>query len=836
MISLPIYSVIDTIRSTLSTSNRLILQAPPGAGKTTAVPLALLNEPWLQGKQIIMLEPRRIAARSAASRMAQILGETVGIRVGYQIRSEKKLSEKTRILVVTEGILTRMLQNDPSLQNIALILFDEFHERHLHSDLSLAFALQSQEFLRDDLKIVVMSATLDTDALQTLLNHPPLITSEGRSFPITIEYLPPNSPPIEPKKIIPALMSILTNVIVKEVGNILVFLPGAREIKLLEVLLREHCRTTEIIIAPLYGELSKEDQERAILPSAKRKIVLATNIAETSLTIEGITIVVDSGLEKVLTFDPRSGMEQLITQKISRASADQRAGRAGRLSAGKCYRLWSSVGHHTLIPYKEPEIRLCDLTPLSLELSAWGDSDLSWITPPPAKAIEHGAVLLHSLGATDTKGSITPHGKAMMALGLHPRLAHMILIAQTLGFESEAILLASLLNERDLFSRSISRSSDMRERFWSLSDYLQGKGIPHELKESAEMILKTAREISGRLTSSLRLSSDFSSSMIALLLALAYPDRIARQRTPKGEKYLLSNGKEAILSHEDDMSSEEWLVISESDGDSTMARIYRCAPLDIDLLETHIPELFEAEAAILWNNESKRVEAREIRRIGAIIIESHPLRNPDPAKVKHTLVEAIRTHGLETLVWSPSALSLRHRLQTLHYHSAENACGDFSDEALLASLETWLLPYITTQSSFRDCESLDLYAILSSQLSWEQTKQLDTLLPTHFIAPTGSTIALDYSDPEAIVLAVRIQEVFGLNTHPSVMEGNIPLLVHLLSPARRPIQVTRDLVGFWNGSYSDVKKELKGRYPKHYWPDDPRNAEATSRTKKYMGS
>lgn len=836
MDDLPIHTIINDIRSTLSSHNRLILQAPPGAGKTTAVPLSLIDEAWLEGKQIIMLEPRRIAARSAAARMAHLLEEAVGMRVGYQIRAEKKISKQTKILVVTEGILTRMLQNDPSLENVALIIFDEFHERHLQSDLSLAFALQSQEVLRDDLKIMVMSATLDTDALQTLLNHPPLITSEGRSFPITIEHLPPNFPPIEPKKIVPALMSLLTEIIADERGNILVFLPGTREIKMVETALREHCRTMEIIIAPLYGELSKEAQEQAIAPSQKRKIVLATNIAETSLTIEGISIVVDSGLEKVLTFDPRSGMERLVTQKISRASADQRAGRAGRLSAGKCYRLWSSAAHHSLIPHREPEIRLCDLTPLALELSAWGDTDLSWITPPRTKAIEHGTSLLHSLGATDPKGSITPHGKSMMVLGIHPRLAHMILIAQTLGYESEAILLASLLSERDLYSRSGSRSSDVRERFWSLSDYLHTKVLPHELRESAETILKTARELSGRLNTSLRLSSDFSSSMIAILLALAYPDRIARLRSPKGEKYLLSNGKEVILSRDDDLSGEEWLVVCESDGDSTMARIYRCAPLDIAVLETYIPELFEREESILWNNETKRIEARELRRIGAIIIESRPFPNPDPAQLKQTLIEAIRIHGLEALIWSPSALSLRHRLQSLHHHAPNESFGDFSDEALLASLETWLAPHLTTQSSFRDCESLDLYAILSSLLSWEQMKRLDTLFPTHFIAPTGSTVALDYADSEAIVLAVRIQEVFGLSEHPNIMQGKIPLLVHLLSPARRPIQVTRDLVGFWNGSYTDVKKELKGRYPKHYWPDDPRNAEATSRTKKYMNN
>ncbi|AFV97284.1 hypothetical protein B649_04850 [Candidatus Sulfuricurvum sp. RIFRC-1] len=836
MNTLPIHEVIRDIRSTLVSYNRLILQAPPGAGKTTAVPLALLDEPWLKEKQIIMLEPRRIAARSSASRMAQLLGEKVGMRVGYQIRAEKKLSDKTKILVVTEGILTRMLQNNPSLEHVALIIFDEFHERHLHSDLSLAFALQSQEFLREDLKIMVMSATLDTQTLQTLMENPPLITSEGRSYPITLEYLPPNSPTVEPKKIVPALMNILQNSIQNDEGDILVFLPGEREIRSLETALKEHCRGINLDITPLYGELSKEAQERAIFPSAKRKIVLATNIAETSLTIEGITVVVDSGLEKVLTFDPRSGMERLITQKISRASADQRSGRAGRLSEGKCYRLWSETSHHALPPHKEPEIRLCDLTPLALELSAWGDSELSWITPPPAKALSHGLELLSILGATDYKGNITPHGKAMMVLGLHPRLAHMILIAKTHEAQSEAILLAALLNERDLFSKSTHRSSDMRERFWILSDHLRGKTIAAELTQNSETILKTSRELSNRLNMTLRLSENFPSSMIALLLALAYPDRIARLRTPKGDKYLLSNAKEAILSREDDLHGEEWLVICESDGDSTMARIYRCAPLDINLLERHEPELFMREEKLSWNSESRRVEAREVTRIGAIILDSHPLAHPDTLEVKQKLLEGIRYHGLEALTHSPQALSLRHRLQALHHYSPENSMGDFSDEFLLSSLETWLLPHITTQSSLRECESLDLYTILASQLTWEQTKRLNTLLPTHFSAPTGSTIALDYSDPEAVILAVRIQEVFGLTTHPSIMEGKIPLLVHLLSPARRPIQVTRDLVGFWEGSYSDVKKELKGRYPKHYWPDDPRNAEATSRTKKYMGN
>jgi ATP-dependent helicase HrpB len=834
MDSLPIHDVIDDIRSILSNSNRLILQAPPGAGKTTAVPLSLIDEPWIKDKQIIMLEPRRIAARSAATRMAQLLGEKVGERVGYQIRAEKKISKQTKILIVTEGILTRMLQRDPSLENIALIIFDEFHERHLHSDLSLAFALQSQEVLRDDLKILVMSATLDTDSLQTLLNHPPLITSEGRSFPIIIEHLPPNSPLIEVKKIVPALMNTLQGILQKDEGSILVFLPGTREIKALEASLREHCTGMEIDIAPLYGELSKADQEKAISPSSKRKIVLATNIAETSLTIEGIRIVVDSGLEKVLTFDPRSGMERLITRRISRASADQRAGRAGRLSSGKCYRLWSESAHHALSPHKEAEIRVCDLTPLALELSAWGDSELNWIDPPPMRALSHGMELLHTLDAIDAKGNITAHGKAIMGLGIHPRLAHMIVSAKRLRFESEAILLASLLNERDIFARTNQRSSNIRERFEVLSDRLNGKPLTFALADASETVLKTAKELSNRLDITLRLSADFSPSMIALLLALAYPDRIGRLRTPKGDKYLLSNGKEAVLSREDDLYGEEWLVIAESDGDATMARIYRCAPLEFDLLERYNNAHISTVQSVTWNTDLLRVESREIRRLGAIIIESRPLSNPDSASVKQTLIEGIRALGLQTLFTSPKTLSLLHRLQALYHY--DQSFGDFSDETLLRTLETWLLPHLTTQSSLRECEALDLSMILTSHLTWEQTKRLETLLPTHFTAPTGSSIALDYSDPEAIILAVRIQEVFGLSEHPSVMEGKIPLLVHLLSPARRPIQVTRDLVGFWNGSYADIKKELKGRYPKHYWPDDPRNAEATSRTKKYMGS
>lgn len=832
--TLPIDPLIGSIRTTLLNHNRLILQAPPGAGKTTAVPLAFLDAPWLENKKILMLEPRRIAARSAASRMAKILGEKVGMSVGYQIRSEKKISRDTKIVVITEGILTRMVQNDPFLEDVALVIFDEFHERHLHSDLSLAFVLQTQEILRDDLKILVMSATLDTRALENLLNHPPLLCSEGRTFAVETIYLNPNDSKIVPKNLVASLSSLLPDILNTTEGNILVFLPGSREIKALKRLLMPLEDSTQLEIFPLYGELSKEDQEKAINPSNKRKIVLATNIAETSLTIDGIRIVIDSGYEKVLTFDPRSGMERLITQRISRASADQRAGRAGRLMSGICFRLWSEHEHATLAPHKMPEICTCDLTTLALELAHWGESDLTWIDSPPSKALQHGIDLLRMLGAVDDASRISDHGKAMMNLGLHPRLAHMILKAQSLGYGAESILVSALLHEKDLFSTQNYRSTDLRERFDILKEMITGAPIASELLQNARVILQTVRDLSSRLAIPLHFAPNFSSELIALLLAFAYPDRIAKLRTPKGGKYLLSNSKEAILPQEDDLFGEEWLVIADNDGDKTVARIYRCAPLEITLVEKHLPELFRIEKSIGWNSEQKRVEARETRFLGSIPLESRPMSNPEVSQIHSALLEGIRLHGLSSLPWSDKALSLLYRLRTLQFHEPLQGLGDFQDETLLATLEHWLLPYLGTRRSIKECDSLDMESILASCLSWEQLQHLNLQFPASFFTPANTSVTLDYSDPEAVVMAVRIQEVFGLDSHPSIRNGQLALVVHLLSPARRPIQITKDLVGFWNTSYSEVKKELKGRYPKHYWPDDPLSAQATAKVKKWM--
>lgn len=832
--TLPIHDVLGDIKALLSHHHRLILQAPPGAGKTTAVPLALMDEAWLEGKKIILLSPRRLAARNAASRMAQMLGEPVGERVGYHIRSDKKTGEETRILVITEGILTRYLQRDPALEDTALIIFDEFHERHLHSDLALAFAMQSQECLRDDLKLLVMSATLDTHGLGELLDHPPVISSEGRCFPLTYAYRSPASAAITSKTVVAECFHTLKTALQEEEGDILVFLSGEREIRELTSLIQPYSTAhgLDLTIAPLYGNLTKEEQEKAILPSARRKVVIATNIAETSLTIEGVRIVIDSGMERVMRFDPSSGMERLTTQKISRASADQRSGRAGRTAPGICYRLWSEQGHFSLPPHRDPEIRVCDLTPLALELAAWGaDADeLRWIDPPASAPLFHGIELLRTLGALDEKGSATPHGRSMLTLGVHPRLSHMMLRAKALGYESEAVVLSTILTEKEILSGR--QSSDILERFHIVKEVLEGK---NPVKSTPLVpFIQSVRELAGRLRCTMRFSPDCDDKILSLLLSLAYPDRIARARGTGRGKYITSGGKELFLSEHDDALTTEWLVVPRSDGHTTMARIHLCAPISPESLESFAPELFASERSVTFNRDTQRVESREIRRLGAIIIESRPIPHPDTQEVITALIEGIRFNGLEVLPWSPPAKSLLERIRTLAHHLPDGMENDFSDEALLENLDVWLTPHLGTETSIRECEQLDMHTILSSMLSWEQIQTLDRLFPSHFTAPTGSKIVIDYSDPDSPVLSVRIQEMFGLSLHPAVFGGKLPLLIHLLSPAQRPIQMTRDLVGFWTGSYSDVKKELKGRYPKHFWPDDPATAPATSKTKKFM--
>ena len=825
--NLPISEKISPIRESLRQNSRLILQAPPGAGKTTSVPLSLLNEPWLGGKKIVMLQPRRLAARAAATRMAELLGEKVGERIGYHIRGERKASQQTQILVITEGILTRYFQSDPGLEDTALIIFDEFHERNLHSDLSLALALQSQEVLRDDLKILVMSATLDTHGLSELMEHPKVITSEGRSYPVQISYRPPSSTPLSPREIVPEALRTVLDALQNDEGDILVFLPGEREIGELESRLAEYAEASkaDLIIAPLYGNLGKEEQHRAILPAPKRKIVLATNIAETSLTIEGIRIVIDTGLERIARFDPASGMERLVTQKISRASAEQRAGRSGRTAPGKCYRLWSLHEHHTLAPYRAPDILTADLTPMALELAAWGSDGLRWIDPPAPSALSHARELLSELGALDN-GAITPHGRILLSAPLHPRLGHMIERAGELGYGSEAVLLAALLSERDIL-RTDERHSDLGERFWILKETIMSRRTPPHLHN----VVQSAREIAARTEKTLTFAGE-SHDALSLVLSFAYPDRIARARG--GGKFLTSGGKEVFLPPTDPLSREEWLVVAQSDGETTSARVRLALAASVETLRLHHGKAFSLTRSIEWNPKERRVEARTAERLGAITLCERPLADPDPETVKRVLLEGIRTHGLEALGWDESVRALQNRLVAFGRHRPQQCGSDFSDTALLERLEEWLLPYLGAHRSLDECKSLEWGTILLSSLPWDVQQELERLLPSHFTAPTGSRIEIDYGSPDAPVLAVRIQEMFGTAVHPAVLEGQLPLTVHLLSPAHRPIQVTRDLIGFWSGSYSDVKKELKGRYPKHFWPDDPATAEATKRTKKFM--
>ncbi len=832
MKTLPIDQVIPDIQAALSGSNRLVLQAPPGAGKTTAVPLALLDAPWLERGQIIMLEPRRLAARSAAARMAQLLGEKVGETVGYHIRADKKVSQKTKLLVVTEGILTRYLQNDPALESAALLIFDEFHERNLHADLGLALALQSQEMLRDDLKLLVMSATLNTRALCELLDAP-LISSEGRCYPVENVYLPHHTARPERKHLAFAVARQVLEALKHESGSILVFLPGAGEIRQVEERLRaylaEH-RKEDVSVAPLYGDLGKEAQDAAISPAPEgmRKVVLATNIAETSLTIEGVSIVIDSGLQRVSRFSPATGMDRLETLTISQDAADQRSGRAGRTGPGKCYRLWHEHTH--LSRHQSPDILSSDLTPMVLDLALWGvesPDELRWLDLPIPAAVQHAKKLLARLGAVDEKGKVTEHGRTLSRLGLHPRLAHMLLRASEVGCAYEACLVAALLSERNILKGSADIVQRLELLFHRETEYPQ--------------VIKSAKEFVQRL-GGLKRPAVLNTQMAGVLLGFAYPERIAKSRGVRDNRYLLSGGRGAILKPDDELVGERYLAVGDLDGAGNEARIYLAAALNEMQIEECFGELISEERRVSWNNE--RVEARVQRLLGAIVLEERYDADVSEEQMAQGLCEGIRSKGLEALNWSKEAVSFKERVRFLETQKSSNpaaaalleetALPDFSDKALLEGLEHWLMPHLSGLKSLKACQNIDLLNILKMYFSWELQQRIDVLAPAKISVPSGSRIAIDYSDPQTPVLAVRLQELFGLTQTPSVLGGVVPLTLHLLSPAYRPMQVTRDLKSFWDGAYHEVKKELRGKYKKHYWPDDPLEAEATSRTKKRM--
>ena len=829
--TLPIDAVLDGLRTALQNHNRLVLQAPPGAGKTTRVPLALVNEPWLAGRRIVMLEPRRLAARNAARYMAARLGERAGQTVGYRMRRDSRVGPDTRIEVVTEGVLTRMLQDDPALEGIGLLIFDEFHERSLQADLGLALALDAQAALRDDLRLLVMSATLDGEALADWLQAPRLV-SEGRAHPVRVHYLPDDARG-GTRALEQRIRRAVQRALREEDGSMLVFLPGEAEIRRVQRLLEHTLDGADIDIAPLFARLEAREQDRAIQPAppGRRKIVLATTIAETSLTIEGIRVVIDSGLTRVPRFDPNSGMSRLYTVRVSRAAAEQRRGRAGRLEPGVCYRLWGEAEQRGLLPHTPPEILQADLAPLLLELAAWGVTDadqLAWLDAPPRAGLEQARALLQDLDALDDEGRITAHGRAVAALPLHPRLAHMLIRAGGPERTALACELAALLETRDILRLPPGQASaDLGLRLHAMRDFDQGRPPPELNRRAAHQVREQARTLRKRL--GVTVPAPHEPGLAGTLLALAYPDRLALRRTGGTGRYQLANGRGASLSAADPLSRHEALVAVELGGDGRDARLFLAAALDKTDIEDLFPERIREQDRIEWDEREQGVLARRERRYGSLVLSSRRLDDAGEETVLPVLLQGIRRHGLDCLPWTDA---LRQWLQRVRFlQGIEPGWPDFTPDALLETLEDWLLPFATGMRRLSHLQDLDLEAALTARLGWQCAARLDELAPTHLNVPSGSRIRLDYTQGEIPVLAVKLQELFGLADTPRIAGGKVPVLLHLLSPARRPVQVTRDLASFWNGAYHEVKKDLKGRYPRHPWPDDPWHAPPTRRAK-----
>jgi ATP-dependent helicase HrpB len=839
MTKLPIDDILAELCTSLEHTPNAVVQAAPGAGKTTRIPLRLLETPWRQGGKIIILEPRRLAARAAARRMAQTLGEPVGKTVGYCIQLDNKTGPETLIEVVTEGILTRRLQSDPSLEGVAAVIFDEFHERNLQADLGLALCLDCQSGLRENLRILVMSATLDVAPIAELMGDAPVIASAGRAFPVETRYL--GKPPVDRFRdsLCPAVSSAVKHVLKDEAGSILVFLPGEREIRRVDNLLSDASLPGDVDVMPLYGALPQNQQDQAISPSpsGRRKIVLATAIAETSLTIEGIRVVVDGGQSRNPRFDPQSGMTRLFTEPVSLAGATQRQGRAGRMESGVCYRLWDKAGEGAFRQFSQPEILDADLAPLALDLANWGihdTSSLNWLTPPPEAPLDQGRDLLRLLHAIDDQGRITAHGREMAMLPMHPRLAHMVVKGAKSGWAVIACNVAALLTDRDIAQRDGRNpvAVDLTLRVSAL------KGEQTSLPINSNALSRTralAKLWLRRTPKKIRhdhapdLSPD---EQIGALVALAYPDRIAERRPGGESRYRLSNGKGAVLPAEDALGDVPYLAIALVSGDARDARIRIAAPISGVTVE-HLfeNEIREGETAI-WNSQSRSVIARRQKRLNALVLSDTPARNITGDQIADALVDGIRDIGLDCLPWSKAAAEWRRRV--LCFYQATGNGPDLSDSTLLETLEEWLLPYLTGMSRLQHLKSLDMLTILKTQLDWSALQTLDKQVPSHFTVPSGSSIQIDYTDPTAPVLPVKLQEMFGATETPSVIDGAIALSMHLLSPAGRPLQITQDLQAFWNDTYPEVKAEMKGRYPKHPWPDNPLAAVPTRHTKNKM--
>jgi ATP-dependent helicase HrpB len=795
----PVDQIIPRLSAALGEGPAALLVAEPGAGKTTRVPLKLLDAAWLKGQKIVMLEPRRLAARNAAHRMAETLGEEVGGTVGYTVRLERRVSARTRIEVVTEGILTRRLQHDPELSGTGLVIFDEFHERSLDADLGLALTLDIQRGLRDDLKILVMSATLDAARVAAHLGDAPVIDAPGRVFPVETRYLDKAQRQTISTDAVRAVHRALDDT----EKSILVFLPGEAEIRRTEQALASSGLPENTVIRPLYGAMSFAEQDAAIRPSApgERKIVLATTIAETSLTIDGIGAVIDTGFKRVPRFDPASGMTALETVRVSLASADQRRGRAGRLGPGIGYRLWPEAETRALKPHDEPEIFVADLAPLVLELAAWGVSDphsLPWLDPPPAPPFAQAQDLLKRLEALDAQGRITAMGKQMVRLPLHPRLAHMVVK----GKSTLAADLAALLSERDGLPRDVG--VDIAARLAQLRG-----GARDRIRQTAKQI----RQIAGT-------GSEESGVSPGVLVAWAFPDRIA-QRRGGDRRYRLSGGGGAILPEHDALVTEDFLAVATTDGASGDQKIYLAASLSPAEIEQHFAAQIEARDGVFWDSRAKAVSATRSRRLGALVLEEKPSANAEPSLIAEAMTQGVREMGLACLPWTDGARLLRARAMFLRRLFPEEGWPDLSDEALSAKLEDWLTPYLAGISRKAHLDRMDMHQIVQGMIPHELARKMDRLAPVRIEVPSGADVRIDYETEGDPVLRVRLQEMFGLARTPAIAEGRSPLRIELLSPAGRPLAVTQSLETFWTNGYPSVRSDMRGRYPKHAWPEDP---------------
>lgn len=835
----PIAELLPDILRTLKTGTRLVLEAPPGAGKTTQVPLALLDADWLRGRKIVMLEPRRVAARAAAQFMAKQRGEAVGDTVGYRIRFENKVSAKTRIEVVTEGILTRMLQDDPMLEGVGAILFDEFHERHLAGDLGLALALDVQAGLREDLRLVVMSATLDGERLATLLDAPRL-SSAGRSFPVRIAHFPARRDEALEHQVKRAVEHALA----EHPGDALVFLPGQREIGKVQTLLAHALDDTRVETLALHGELPVEQQSRVLQPSqdGRRRVVLATNVAESSVTLPGVRVVIDSGLAREPRYDPNSGFGRLDVVNIAQSSADQRAGRAGRVAEGWAYRLWPES--QRLEPQRRPEIAQVELASLALELAAWGSDALRFVDAPPTGALAAARELLQRLGALDAGNAITAIGRKMLAIGTHPRLAAMLLSAADDAETALACDIAALLEARDPL-RAIpgqGRSDALAARWQALAAHRRGRAPPEAVRSSLQALDTAAAQWRRRLRCNATPPSSIPAHALGDLLAHAFPDRIGFRHGSDLRRYPLANGRMAQLFDDSAMIGEPWIVACDLRFEAKDAKVLRAAPVDEVRLRRDFAARFSDRDEVRWDDARRALVAERVQRFDGIVLDARPAGRVDPAQAAQALTDAVRALGIDALPWRESLAQWRARVRCLRAWMPELSLPDLSDDALLASLDAWLKPAFAGKTRLDALSEDELSEALksgigTSGLDWALRQRIDALTPTRIVVPSGMERKIDYAydaatdAPQPPVLAVKLQELFGLADTPRIADGRVPLTLHLLSPGGRPLQITQDLRSFWERTYPEVKKEMKGRYPKHPWPEDPWSATATHRAK-----